>query len=324
MLQGRGGSKNIILISDGKTQHEEESRNSFKLAASKGIRIYTIGVGDDTYRNFMQEAADITSGVYFEPEESQGIKILFGDLETSGNKKVFPLYIVDKNHFITQGLKLKANLYGFNQATPKTSAKLLITTDVGDPTLTVWRYGLGRVAALTTDYGTYGFELLNKDNSILFTRTINWIIGDPERKNDKYIDIKDGRINEHVEILIKSDTQPSSDEIAFYKIDENLYQGSIKPTKTGFNSALDSIFAVNYKLEYQDVGINEEINRIITATNGKMFKDDQIEQIVEFIKTKSRREIITKRSYSWMFITAALLLYLIEISWRRIARNKNS
>ena len=66
----------------------------------------------------------------------------------------------------------------------------MITTDIGDPVLTVGRYGLGRVAALTTDYVTYGFELLNKDNSLLFTRTINWIIGDPERNNDNFIAIK--------------------------------------------------------------------------------------------------------------------------------------
>ncbi|HLC85844.1 MAG TPA: vWA domain-containing protein [Candidatus Nanoarchaeia archaeon] len=323
MLQGRGGSKNIILISDGKTQHMDESENAFKIAASKGIRIYTVGVGDDTYAEFLQYAADLTGGIYFEPEESQGIKLLFGETEASGGKKVFPLYIVDKNHFITEGLKITANLYGFNQVAPKTSSKLLMTTDVGDPILTTSRYGLGRVASLSTDYGTYGFELLNKQNSALFTRTINWIIGDPERKNEEFIDIKDSRVEEEAEILVKSKDQPRSEEVALYKIDENLYKGALKVEKTGFHNMMSSIFAVNYKKEYQDIGFNDNMNRIILATNGKMFRDDEAEQIVEFIKTRSKREIITKRSYSWIFITLALLVFLAEVSYRRIARNKN-
>ncbi len=324
MLQGRGGSKNIILISDGKTQHMDESENSFKVAASKGIRIYSVGVGDDTYRGILQDAADITSGIYFEPEKSQGIKLLFGDLETAGGKKVYPIYIVNDNHFITHGLKLTANFYGFNQVIPKTSSKLLVTTDIGDPILTIGRYGLGRTASLSTDYGTYGFELLNKENSILITRTINWAIGDPERKNENFIDIKDGRIGGEIEVIVKSKEQPSSDKTAFYKIDEDLYRGSLRESNAGFNSLKEAVFAVNYKQEYQDIGMNEELNKIISATNGKMFNEGDAEGIVEFVKSSSKRQIISKKSYSWIFLLIALLFYLAEVCTRRIAKNKSS
>ena len=323
MLQNSGGSKNIIFISDGKTQHEDESKNAFKLAATKGIRIYSIGVGDDTYKQLMKYAADTTGGTYFEPEEGQGIKLLFGDAESSGNKKIFPLYVFNKNHFITDGLKLKANIYGFNQAAPKTSSRLLITTDIGDPVLTVGRYGLGRVAALTTDYGTYGFELLNKDNSLLFTRTINWIIGDPERNNDNFIAINDGRVNQDIEILIKSKQQPTSDKYVFYKIDDELYRAIARVDNIGFNTLQGAVFAANYPIEYEDIGNNEYFQNVIISTNGKIFKDTDAEQIAEFIKTKSKREIVTKSSYSWILILSTLLVYVAEIIYRRLKIYKN-
>ncbi len=323
MLQNRGGSKNIIFISDGKTQHEEESKNAFKLAATKGIRIYSIGVGDDTYKQLMKYAADTTGGVYFEPEEDQGIKLLFGNEESSGNKKIFPLYIFNKNHFITDGLKLTATIYGFNQVVQKTSSRLLITTDIGDPVLTAGRYGLGRVAALTTDYGTYGFELLNKQNSLLFTRTINWIIGDPERKNENFVEINDGRINEDIDILIKSKQQPTSDKYTFYKVDEDIYMANAKVDNIGFNTLQGAVFAINYPAEYEKIGNNDDFQNIITATNGKIFKDTDAEQIAEFIKTKSKRQIVTKSSYSWILILIALLLYTAEIIYRRLKIYKN-
>ncbi len=322
MLKGKGGSKNIILISDGRNQDFEQTNEALRLASSQGIRIYAIGVGEDTDNKNMKDIADSTGGTYFEPDSTDRVRILFGDTEMSGTKKVFPLVAIDKNHFITQNLNLKGNIYGFNQVVPKDSAKLLVTDDVGDPIVAVSRLGLGRVAVLATDYKLYGFELLNKDNSLLLTRIGNWVIGDPERKNDKFVEIQDGRIAEAIDVKVKSDIQPSSSELALYKVDDSLYDGSIIVNNVGFKSLLDGVFAVNYKEEYQGVGMNNQLIGVVKASGGRIFKQDEIEAIVEFIKLKSKREMVTKKSYSWIFALAALLVYLIEVSYRRINRNK--
>ncbi len=319
MLQNSGGSKNIILISDGRNNKgSDEVIETSNYASSLGIRIYTVGVGFDTHTPFMKQIADITNAAYFEPSTSQQIKLVFGDTEISANKRVFPLDIINEDHFITENLDLNAKIYGFNQIVPKNSAKMLVTTDVGDPILVVWRYGLGRVASLATDTSTFGSELLNKDNSILLTRITNWVIGDPERKNTNYIDISDGRVGNNVDIIVKSNVQPASEEAAFYKFDENLFRGTIFVNDTGFRNMLGSVFAVNYKLEYQDIGVNPELESVVMSTSGKMFYADNAEEIAEFIKQKSRREISVKKSYSWVLLLAALILFLIEITIRRL------
>ncbi len=322
MLKDKGGSKNIILISDGINQDRDEAIQTTRLASSEGIRIYTIGIGEDTDAENMQTIAGMTGGAYFEPDSADRVRIMFGDVEVSGDKKVFPLVVFDRNHFITQGLKLKGSLYGFNQVVPKNSAKLLISDDIGDPILTVSRLGLGRVAALATDYKIYGFELLNKENSLLLTRTVNWVIGDPERKNKKFVDIRDGRSGNSIEIKVKSDVQPSSSDVALYKVDEDLYVGSVLVNEVGFKRLLDGVFAVNYKLEYEGVGLSENLDKLVRATSGQMFEDDKVDEIVEFIKLKSKRDTLAKDSYKWVFALAALIIYLIEVGFRRIVRNK--
>lgn len=322
MLQNMGGSKNIIILSDGETQDREGSADAVRYATSQGINVYTVGVGGDTNTEFMTQLASIGNGIYFEPDTSQQIKLLFGETEVSGNKRVFPLIAIDKNHFITRGLELTAKIYGFNQVVPKTTAKLLVTTDVGDPIVSVWRFGLGRVASLSTDYNVYGFELLNKDNSILLTRITNWIIGDPERKNAKFIDIADGRLGEAVDVVVKSDVQPSSDQVALYKYEENLYRGTMFVNTTGFSRVMNAVFAVNYRKEYQDIGVNPELSNIVFSTGGSIFDPNNVDGIVEFIKQKSRREILTRKSYSWIFLLSALILYLIEVCIRRLITHK--
>ncbi len=317
MLKDRGGSKNIVILSDGITGNQPNVKNAVSYAASQGIKVYTVGVGS-TDTVFMKQLANLGNGIYFEPSLAEHIKLVFGDTELAGDKRVFPLVVVNKDHFITQDLELSANLYGFNQVVPKNTAKMLISTDVGDPILGVWRFGLGRVASIATDYNVYGFELLNQRNSLLLTRTTNWVIGDPERKNPRFVDVSDGRINDFVEIIVKFDVQPKSDLVAFYKFDENLYKGDFYVDKTGFNGIMGALFAVNYESEYQDIGNNPELNTVVSNTGGKLFNFDDTNKIVEFIRQKSIRELFINKTYSWIFLLIALGLYLIEVCVRRL------
>ena len=54
--------------------------------------------------------------------------------------------MVNKNHYITADLDLNATITGFNDVTPKPGSQRLVAMADGKPVLTVWRYGLGRVA----------------------------------------------------------------------------------------------------------------------------------------------------------------------------------
>ncbi len=322
LLQQSQGGKHIIMISDGLTQNPTTAENAAKIASNEGIRIYTVGVGPQTNAVLMKRIADITNAIYFPADDTNRIKILFGKPDKPQNLE-YQLAILDSNHFITQDIKPKAVVYGFNEVVPKATGKMLATTHTGEPLLTIWRMGLGRVAALTTDDGTvWAAQLLQQSNSQMLTRTLNWAIGDPDRKATGLITIKDGRVGEPIEITVKSETPPSADGIAFSKTDVDLYTATILPETVGYQTVLGTTFGVNYPVEYDDPGLNPELERIVASTGGKIWKADDIEGIASAVRAHATRTITARDDIRWPFVIGAIAIFLLEVFVRRILRKE--
>lgn len=321
-LQGLKGSKNIILISDGKTQDRDGAEQAANFAASRGTRIYTVGVGEDTDADMMNKIADIGGGNYFQPTTRQNLKLIFGETEIAGDRRLLPVSVFDKSHFITDDLEVKANIYGFNQVVPKQSAKLLVTTDAGDPLLVVGRWGLGRIAVFASDDGgLYAGELLGKSGSRVYTKSMNWLIGDPERKNDYFLSAQDGYLGGNVEALLKSSIRPGFKTINFIKFDEDMYKAIIPANETGFFDLGEVIYAVNYNNEYLHPAISPSMENIVKTTGGKVFNPENVDDIIAYIKTSSKKEVYQNINIAWIFALIALLLYVGEVCYRRIVRN---
>ncbi len=325
LLAPVSGSKNIILISDGKTQATNIAEEAAKAAANAGMRIYTVGVGPITNEEFMQRIADITNGVYFKASERSRLKLLFGKPEDQPPKGgQLSLAILNSNHFITEGLDdLNANIYGFNAVSPKTTARLLVTTTTGEPIVTVWRLGLGRVVAYTTDDGAgWGGEVLSKKNSRLVSRMVNWAMGDPDRKSKEFVEIHDARQNEPTEVIVKSPNPPQAGDIVFYKIEQDLYSATITPQEVGFQAVAGATFAVNAPFEYELLGESPDLEGIVRSTGGQMFGAEDVDAIVEFTKSRARRTINAREYILWQWVLFAMLLYITEIFIRRIVRKE--
>ncbi len=326
MLKYSKGSKNIILISDGRTQASNAATEAAKLASNEGIKIYTVGVGDETNDATMLEYADLTGGVYFRAEGLQKINLLFGDVdETQQTDSDNPgLVILDENHFITENIPdIKASVSGWNEIVPKTTAKMLVATSNAMPMLNVWRFGLGRVAALGTDDGTaWGGQLLSSGSSALLVRTINWIVSEPDRKAKERIDIPDTRVFEPARVLIKAEQQPKAEGLGLYKIDQNTYETTITPTSTGFQEVLDATFASNYPVEYEFLGINPDLKKVVESTEGKFFESSDIKGIVDAVKSKTQRSIRKEEAVRWPFVIIAIVIFLVEIFIRRWLRKE--
>jgi hypothetical protein len=323
MLQQTSGSKNIILISDGKTQLVSTALEMANLAKEAGIKIYSVGVGATTNEEIMKQFAEITGGIYFAADQSSRLRILFGDVE-EGESDRMGLEILDSNHFITENMdSLPGIITGFNSVVPKTTAQLLVTTSTGDPVITVWRFGLGRIAALTTDDGKrYAGELLNSQNSQIITRTMNWAIGDPDRKSERFVSVSDTRLNQTAEVTVKSPEPPAAGELRFYQAGEDLYQTTLYPTTAGFHEVAGATFAVNYNDEYSSLGVNPLVEKVVSTTKGKIFNKDDVDSIVEHIKSVSKRNEMKKEFIRFPFLIFAIVLLLIEIIVRRIAENR--
>jgi len=323
LLETLQGSKNIIVVSDGKTQAESTARDAARLAHNQGIKIYTVGVGPTTNEAVMQDIANIANGIYFRATDSSRIKILFGDVEDPQTGDTMSVVVLNPNHFITADYAPESLIYGFNNVVPKTSARLLMTTSTGEPVLTVWRLGLGRVASLSTDDGNeWNAEMLNSKNSMVVSRMFNWVIGDPDRKSKEFIDVKDTRIFEPAEVVVRSETTPVAEGYTFYKNSDDLYITTVTPVEIGFQQILQATFASNSPAEYESLGFSQELEGVVFNTGGKVFDKDDVDGIVQHTITRSRRKIVTKDSLRWPFVIALVVLFLIEMFIRRIIKQE--
>ncbi len=333
MLGNVGGSKNIIFISDGKTTYQklrDDTLDTVRKVNALGVKVFVVGVGTETddlateNNLFLANMAAIGEGVYYKADASNKLKVQFGDKdETKGEEFYNTLVPIDTTHFITLGLEdMHATVSGYNYAVPKPVARLLVTTHKNIPILVVWRFGLGRVVTFTTDDGSrWAGDLLNKKNSKLLTKSINWAIGDLGRKKSYDVTIRDTILGKSTSVNVISKEMPSAEGLAFAKIDTNLYSSPYTPKETGYKELLGAIFAVNYNDEYANLGINQEFINLVDKTNGKVFEPNDTKGIIEFIKAKSKRIKIDSTDYRWPFAIIAMMLFLSEIAIRRYREN---
>jgi len=234
----------------------------------------------------------------------------------------FSLIILNPSHFITKGVTLKSTQSGYNEVIPKTAARMLVTTTSGRPSLSVWNYGVGRVATINTFTGGDMGDLLTEDNSYIISKTINWLIGDPEGKESYVVMIDDGYVNEPFVIRVKSDKRPEAIGHEFYRAEQNIYESEKFPVTTpGFSKVLDQTFAVNTEKEYAFVGQNPELTTIVKATGGKIFKPQDTDAIVDFVTNASHKKELKKVFFTWPFLVLALLILIIEIFIRKTRDN---
>jgi heat shock protein HspQ len=329
MIKHETGSRNVILITDGGSHlHKPVKDNAINIVsrmASEGIRTYTVGIVDEGRgldEDFLRKVAQVGNGNYFPARNIDNLKILFGTPEEKNQGDEMVLFIINPTHFIARELDLDAKVYGFNQVVPKNLARLIVTTDSGEPVLTEWRFGLGRVVALTAFSGESGLgQILQGNNSRLITRSVNYIIGNPERKRENIVTIPDTRINELVDIHIISKEYPRTD-LDLIKIKDNEYIAKTLPEKLGENTLLYKTFAVNYPKEYQRLGMNPEAKTLLGLTNGELFTDQQKDEIIDHIKISARRIRIEKSFVTWPILIIIIIVYLFEIGCRKIIENK--
>lgn len=315
------GDRVIILISDGVSNGELDVVKALELSriyGEQGVRIYTVGVGMYANSDLLKQIANEGHGSYFKGDDSQRIRILFGDPSENSQSR-FALFVVDSGHFITSGLDIEATVDAFNQVAPKSSSRMLIATENGNPAVTVWRYGLGRVVSVNAfssanDLG----EILNRKNSLLVTRIVNWAVGDPERKSEYSISVEDTRIDKNVLVRVRSQSYPAYTGMNFFKVDENEYAASFEPAGIGIQNVLNARYAVNYEKEFEDLGASLQLDYIVQSTGGKFFNSQEIDSIVEYVKSVSRKTRINEISLQWILIISALVVFLLEVCARRM------
>ncbi len=340
MFEKVKGSKNIIFLTDGvdfrldrdrmgNSEYMTQKRdvqNQLTALTNLGISLNLVTIKKKDYlANHFPGILDgwnyhvyNSGGQLMDITNKQRLIIQFGDPEKEGDGKQLGLLIWDPFDVITRGLKdPRALMSGYNQVSVKDSAKNLVKLSNGLPALSVSYYGIGRVGAWTAFSGNSLGEMLNENNSALIVRSINWAVGDPERKKEYSVDIEDTREGESGKITVVSDKFPVAEGIEFVETVDGNYEASFLAKEPGFHEILGRKYAVNYAEEWQDLGYGKKFLDSINAIGGKEFNPEDVDKIVEFAKSVSRKGEVKREDLRKYFLLAALLILLIEIGIRR-------
>lgn len=164
-------ARHVVLLSDGQsfdgTSGPEAYNEVVNAAQEADITLSTIAIGQEADQDLLARLAEQGRGRYHyapAPDELPELTIEESDILRSNAVQEGEFQpAVSTPHPILRGLitpteDAEANklplLTGYLAQTPKPRAEVALQVGPGDPLLTVWGYGLGRVAAWTSDTGS--------------------------------------------------------------------------------------------------------------------------------------------------------------------------
>jgi uncharacterized membrane protein len=368
--QNSSADAEIIIVSDGGIGNEGESDNRFERAVqcaenlheNSGIGIQFVHIhspkttrqvtpkGQYYAELFMNKIG--LSENYNRIEPGERIKISFSeDPEESVDREdeysSGAIVVYDPKHFITRNISdINHDILGYNEVTPKPEANRLVITRLGKPVITVWRLGLGRVVAITTDNGNgdgvpWAASLYSGNDSLIITRTLNWAVADTEMSEGIQLKVPDLKMNQPGRILITTGKE-GAPELYFDKkpmeitsIGNNMYESYVTvdtfglhkisetpvdvnlteeliPETSGVKNVSWRPAAVNRPDEYTYVGENPLFRTAILENGGKIYtKGDIYSRITDDASTSTEKKILTKVFYTKYFLVFAFLIYLL-------------
>lgn len=360
LLTGKEGKLDAIIISDGAIEDSYEA--SLKTAQdlkAMGVNLYFVQIRSPApsqtnqakqyYAELLMKNIGLENNYMLINRTEQGkeperVNIDLGPVEKPSDQNEeenltltsYALYIYSPDNFITKNLNLTSNITGYNDVTPKAGAeRLVITAATGKPVLTTWRYGLGRVAAFTTDNGDgdgtrWATGLYNGSNAKLISGMTNWAIANPRAETGAVVDAPDTWLGTPSNLTLvmydegipKLNLDKTPLELAL--TGRNTYEASVNPESMGIHDISGYPLAVNYPLEYRDVGLNKDIEPLIIATGGKIYTEQEAKALLlKDARQNSQREVTEPVGLKVYILLLALLIYLSEIIARRLKEMKN-
>ncbi|MDF1556606.1 MAG: VWA domain-containing protein [ANME-2 cluster archaeon] len=348
MLDNTSGQKYMLVFSDGAVKDSfqdastvlsgmdtTETKTIFVMIKTNVVKERDVKTENNRGEYFLKVLADQTGGDFMQLETYQRLDLTFGrespDL-SDGGSDAYAIVRLDEDHFITRYLNISGSISGYNDVTQKVGARRLVTTSMGKPVVTSWQFGLGRVVALSTDNGnSWGGSLYSGENARLLPSMINWAVGDPRPDDGGVVYFSDMALGSPGTITIHSDDMPevtfNGEDIAIIQTEERTFEGVIDPEETGvlpLTVSLDGVViledkaAVNYPLEYRDVGNNPQFREAVKRNGGGFYTMEQVgSMLFNDIKENSVITRVEHASLGWIPLVVALLVFLAEITMRR-------
>jgi len=149
-------SKHVILLSDGMTAPGDFSGIVDKLVDG-GVTVTTVGIGSDADLAFMQFIAGRGGGNSYFTDDPYDLPRIFTRETFMANKGTIIetefAAIPSSPNALVEGIEWgnAPSLLGYVAASEKPTAETPLRTPMADPLFSIWRYGLGKSAAFTSD-----------------------------------------------------------------------------------------------------------------------------------------------------------------------------
>jgi hypothetical protein len=306
----------IILLSDGADDVERPAAVASQLG-TEGTRVITVGAGERVNERTLGTIARESGGSYFAASETNRLRLLFG-----GASRQFEgenLTVVTRGTFITSGVTLTADPGQANRVAMKPGAEFQVATPDGTPAIASWRFGLGRVVSVTSyaEDGTLG-PLLERPDSLVLTKSVNYAVGDPSRGQEGVVDPGGVRVGERTTVTYRGEDPPELENLSFRRVGEGRFQGEFTPSEPGYGQLANATYAANYPVEYGQLDISPGLSGLVSATDGQFFQPDEGAQIARLARQQSTRVRSVRDTWGWVALLAATLLFVAEVVARRV------
>ncbi|HEX2914088.1 MAG TPA: VWA domain-containing protein [Chloroflexia bacterium] len=179
-------NKHIIILTDGQDSEGIDYRGVLADANKAGITVSTVGLGEDVNSAFLQDLAQKGGGRYtFVNDPSNLPKIFAKEAHLAARSYIveepFTPAIADPSP-ILQGISGTPQLKGYVATRIKSTATQALVTNRNEPLLAHWQYGLGRVAAWTSDAkGRWATDWLGwQDFPRFWSQMVRWTVAENE------------------------------------------------------------------------------------------------------------------------------------------------
>jgi Mg-chelatase subunit ChlD len=341
--------KHVIILSDGESSAADFPGLVRRMARDK-ITVSSVAIGSDAGVQLMTELSRWGKGRFYFTEDIYSIPRIF-TLETQLASKAalieqpFRPLLTPVGHEILSEIDWGTvpPLGGYVATTPKPMSETLLVSHQRDPILSVWRYGLGRTAAYTSDFkAKWGVLWLRWDGLNKFVgQLVRWTLrttnrGDVlttvaqrdaqgqilveavDQKGEfvNFLDAEAGVVfpDKRQQVLPLEQVGPGRYRAAFEAGAEGAYLVGVAQRKDRrvVGSELGSL-VVPYSPEHRQLQANEGLLHEVAAITGGAV----MENPAQAFSLNRRRGAARAPAWPWLF-AAALLLFLPDVALRRL------
>ncbi|GMW01676.1 MAG: hypothetical protein AMXMBFR84_28130 [Candidatus Hydrogenedentota bacterium] len=349
--------KHVVLLTDGQSQ-PGDFQGIVDQMTSEQMTVSTVAVGDGADTVLLQDIARWGNGRYYFTADPYDIPQIFTKETMSASKsslieEPFLPQIFQQDQMV-QGIDWDSSpfLFGYVVTTAKSTAKVTLATERGDPLLAGWRFGLGKTAAFTSDaksrwasdwlgwpgYGKFWAQVVRdvmRTTSSLGAQTDIAIRPDrAEVSVDNFDD--DGNFVNNLTTtaqIIKPDLSVA--ELPLDQRGPGRYETDVPISETGSYllklrqtrmvtnetgeqeeqvvSDFTRGITVSYKPEYRHLSTNESFLRQLAEVTGGTYNPT----VEEVFRVAPEEAVVVRRRIAPWLLLAAVMIFVLDVALRR-------